>query len=117
MPGTTVTSCLIGERELHLLGPQGYLINVGRGSVIDEPALVQGLQEGWIKGVALDVFQIEPLPDTSPLWWLSNVIMAPHISGDAIGYQSNMARLLSDNLDKFIRGDKLVNEVDKTLSY
>lgn len=72
------THHLIGERELRLLGPGSHLVNIARGSVVDEPALVAALQDGTIAGAALDVFETEPLPTDSPLITMENVVLAPH---------------------------------------
>lgn len=69
---------LIGERELSLMKPTAYLINTARGPIIDEPALVKALQDGRIAGAALDVFEVEPLPENSPLRQMDNVLLAPH---------------------------------------
>jgi phosphoglycerate dehydrogenase-like enzyme len=81
VPHTDDTTHLIGADELRRLGPQGYLINVARGGVVDEEALVQALRDGTIAGAGLDVFTYEPLPADSPLCTLDNVILAPHIGG------------------------------------
>ena len=117
VPGTPETRNLIGERELKLMGPETYLINVARGSVVDEPALVRALKEGWIAGAGLDVFRVEPLPTESELWDLHNVIMAPHITGDVIGYDALIADLLCRNLERYIKGRDLINLVDKKIGY
>jgi D-3-phosphoglycerate dehydrogenase len=75
------THHLIGERELRLMKPKALLINTSRGSLIDEPALVRALQEGWIAGAALDVLEVEPAPRDHPLFKLENVVLTPHIGG------------------------------------
>jgi phosphoglycerate dehydrogenase-like enzyme len=81
VPHTEETTHLIGAGELRLLGPQGYLVNVARGGVVDEDALIHALRDGVIAGAGLDVFTYEPLPDDSPLCSLDNVILTPHIGG------------------------------------
>lgn len=81
VPHTPATEHMIGPEELALIGPEGYLVNVCRGRVVDEAALVEALREGTIAGAALDVFSEEPLPVESPLCELGNVILTPHIGG------------------------------------
>jgi phosphoglycerate dehydrogenase-like enzyme len=80
-PLNSETRRLIGERELRLMKPTTYLINTSRGPVVDEGALIRALQEGWIAGAGLDVFEVEPLPVGSPLLELDNVILTPHSAG------------------------------------
>ena len=112
-PLTKDTEGLIGERELRAMKPAATLINVARGRVVDEAALIVALEQGWIAGACLDVFAIEPLPETSPLWDLPNVIVTPHNSGPS---PLNMARAMAiflDNLERFANGRKLRNLVEK----
>ncbi len=110
-PLTKETEGLIGERELRAMKPTATLINIARGRVIDEAWLIRALEERWIAGACLDVFTIEPLPETSPLWDLPNVIVTPHNSGfSPLNLDRSMAIFL-DNLDRFARGKKLRNLV------
>jgi phosphoglycerate dehydrogenase-like enzyme len=81
VPHTPSTEHLIGEKELLLIGQRGFLVNISRGAVVDEEALVEALQKGTIAGAGLDVFTYEPLPADSPLCQLDNVILTPHIGG------------------------------------
>lgn len=110
-PLTQETEGLIGEDELRAMKPTATLINIARGRVIDEAALIQALREGWIGGACLDVFSVEPLPETSPLWDLPNAVVTPHNSGfSPLNMERSMAIFL-DNLDRFVRGKKLRNLV------
>ncbi|MEE9248225.1 MAG: D-2-hydroxyacid dehydrogenase [Dehalococcoidia bacterium] len=117
VPGTPETTKLIGERELRLIGPSGYLINVARGSIVDETALVRALKEGWIAGAGLDVFEVEPLPKDSEIWGLHNVIMASHKTGDVMGYDDRIADLLCRNVERYVKGEELINLVNKKAGY
>ena len=93
------------------LRPEAYVINVGRGPLIDEPALIAALQEGRIAGAALDVFEEEPLPAESPLWGLPNVIVTPHNSGGTPGNFVRATEIFLDNLGRYVRGEPLRNEM------
>jgi phosphoglycerate dehydrogenase-like enzyme len=110
-PLTKETQGLIDERELRAMKPTATLINVARGRVVDEPALVRALREGWIAGACLDVFHMEPLPPDSPLWDMPNVVVTPHNSGfSPLNMERSMAIFL-DNLARFAAGKKLRNLV------
>ena len=93
------------------------LTNLGRGAVIDEPALVAALEEGRIKGAALDVFATEPLPAASPLWRLRNVLVSPHCADNKTGWLEDSMRFFLENLERFRRGEPLLNVVDKLRGY
>jgi phosphoglycerate dehydrogenase-like enzyme len=108
---------LIGELELRLMRPDAYLINVGRGGLVDEPVLIRALRERWIAGAGLDVFATEPLPAESPLWSLDNVILSPHVCGVTPRYDDHMAALFTENLRRYVAGAPLLNLVDRTLGY
>jgi len=88
-------------------------INLSRGEVVDESALVAALETGEIAGAVLDVFQQEPLPEDSPLWSTPKLVVSPHMSGDYDSHQTTVAELFLDNLDRYARGDTLINTVDK----
>ncbi len=92
--------------------PNAVIVNIGRGAIIDEQALVRALKEGWIAGAALDVFQQEPLSGESELWGLDNVILTPHISGGTPRYMERAVALFCDNLRRYLAGEPLRNVVD-----
>jgi len=92
--------------------PTARFLNVGRGATVDEAALVDALERGALRGAALDVFEEEPLPPTSPLWTLPTVIVSPHICGDFDGWERAVVDVFLDNLGRFVRGETLRNRVD-----
>jgi phosphoglycerate dehydrogenase-like enzyme len=102
---------MLGDRELRLLRPGARIVNVGRGELIDEPALVEHLRSGHLGGAALDVFTTEPLPPESPLWEMTNVIVTPHTSGETRLASLRTEELFVDNLGRWVRGEPLRNEV------
>lgn len=116
-PLTAGTRHLIGTAELALLKRSAVVINVGRGHLIDEPALVEALREGRIAGAGLDVVEVEPLPEASPLWDMPNVLLTPHSSGVAADYWSRAMAIFADNLQRYIDGRALNNLVDKREGY
>jgi len=93
------------------------LVNVARGSVVDEAALVDALRRGVIAGAGLDVFEEEPLPASSPLWALPNVILTPHVSGATPRYLERALDLFVENLARYLEGRPLRNLVDHVLGY
>jgi len=117
LPLTPATRGLIGARELALLPPGAFLINVGRGAIVQEAALVDALRAGRLAGAALDVFEQEPLPPESPLWDLPQVIITPHVSGTTPRYYDRAIPLFCENLRRFLRGDPLLNVVDRERGY
>jgi D-2-hydroxyacid dehydrogenase (NADP+) len=117
MPLTTQTRHLIDARALGSLKPGASLINIGRGGLIDDDALVEALRTGRVGGAALDVFANEPLPSDSPYWDLPNVIVTPHVAGAMEDYWTPLVRLFADNLRRFERGEPLLNVVDKQAGY
>jgi phosphoglycerate dehydrogenase-like enzyme len=94
-----------------------FLINISRGSAIDEGALIAALTDGVIGGAGLDVFATEPLPADSPLWRLPNVIIAPHLSGNTDQYSRRFTDLFLENLARFRAGEPLRNVVDLARGY
>ncbi|MBX5449129.1 D-2-hydroxyacid dehydrogenase [Thermogemmatispora sp.] len=116
-PLTPETEHLIGEPELRAMRRTAYLVNVARGRVIDEQALIRALREGWIAGAGLDVTEIEPLPQESPLYSLPNVILTPHISGESVHYGARLASLFVENLQRYRRGEALRNRYDPQRGY
>lgn len=117
VPLSHATQGMIGERELRAMKPTSYLINIGRGGTIQQPALIQALNEGWIAGAGLDVFDQEPLPATSPLWELDNVIMTAHYAGLTPAYDQRALAIFLDNLKRYRAGEPLKNVVDKAAGY
>ncbi|NLN83495.1 MAG: D-2-hydroxyacid dehydrogenase [Firmicutes bacterium] len=116
-PLTPETTNLIGSEELAAMKESAFLINIARGRVVDEPALIKALDKRIIAGAALDVFWQEPLPEDSPLWNLDNVILTPHIAGDMIDYTERAANIFIDNLEKYLNGQPLHGQVDYKLGY
>jgi D-2-hydroxyacid dehydrogenase (NADP+) len=117
LPLTPETLGLIGEKELRLMKPGSYLINISRGPIVDEPALIRALEEKRIAGAGLDVFATEPLPIESKLWDLPNVIFSPHIAGVMQNYDLLATRIFAENLKRYLAGDNLLNVVDKQRGY
>lgn len=117
LPLTRETERLFGERELRAMKPTAYLINVGRGQVVDEPALVRALKEGRVAGAGLDVFSREPLPPESEMWSLPNVYMTPHVAGNLLGVEPRIVALFCENLRRYLAGEPLKNLVDKQVGY
>lgn len=112
-PLTPETTRIIGERELRAMKQSAFLVNIGRGKLIDEPVLIRALQEGWIAGAGLDVFETEPLPADSPLWALPNVIITAHYAGASPRYYERAMPIFLDNLQRYRDGRPLRNPVDK----
>jgi phosphoglycerate dehydrogenase-like enzyme len=117
VPLTAETRQLIGESELRAMKPTAVLINIARGTVVDEAALVQALKGGWIAGAGLDVFEQEPLPEDSELWGMDNVIMSPHISGGTAIYNQRATGIFCQNLRLYLAGEPLLNLADPSRGY
>lgn len=117
LPLTWHTRRLIDAEVLAAMKPTAIIVNVSRGEVIDEAALVEALREGRIGGAGLDVFSEEPLPSDSPLWTLPNVIMSPHLSGMSAHYNARAVRLFSENLRRYLEGEPLLNQVSREFGY
>ncbi len=117
LPLTDHTRKFIGEREFAAMKPGAYLVNIGRGEVVDERAMAAALTAGKIGGAGLDVFEHEPLEASSPLWDLENVILTPHISGANRGYMDKACELFLENLKRFAANRPLLNQVDRILGY
>ena len=114
---TSETRGMIGENELRAMRSTAYIINVARGAIIQEKYLIRALQEGWIAGAGLDVFEQEPLPDSSPLWDMENVIVTPHHAGSSPNHMNRLIDLFKENLKRYQNGDKMINVVDKQVGY
>lgn len=116
-PLTPQTAGLVDDQVLSAMRPAAHLVNVGRGPLVDEDALVDALREGQIAGATLDVFTTEPLPPDSPLWDLPTVTISSHLSGDVVGWRDALADQVEVNLRRFVAGEDLMNVVDKALGY
>ena len=116
-PQTSETERLIGREELASLRPGARLMNLGRGALVDEPALIEALRAKQVAGAALDVFEKEPLPPSSPLWDLPEVILTPHTSGLAPRLWERAMEQFTANLRRFVAGEPLANVVDKRAGY
>ena len=120
LPLTPATRDIIGPAELGLMRRDAWLVNLGRGALADEPALIRALTASGtagIGGAALDVFATEPLPEASPLWELPNVIVSPHMSGDARGWDRALTDLFLAQLKRYRAGEPLANVIDKSLGF
>jgi phosphoglycerate dehydrogenase-like enzyme len=117
LPLTDETEGIIGEAELRAMKPTAYLVNIGRGKVIDEQALLNALTSKWIGGAGLDTHAKTPLPSDSPFFDLPNVILTPHMSGVSRGYFERVTALFCENLRRYLAGETLMNLVDKDKGY
>lgn len=117
LPHTPRTHYLINESILREMKPTAFLINIGRGAIVNEDDLVRALKKGWIAGAGLDVFEQEPLPDSSPLWQLPNVILTPHVSGFTPAYDERNVELFTQNLRRYLAGEPLLNVVNREWGY
>lgn len=115
LPGTAETKDLLNYERLHSMKKAAILVNVGRGSLIQTEALLKVLEEGHLKGVILDVFETEPLPETSLLWNMENVLITPHIAGPSFGgnaeVQDMIWNICMENLERYLNGKELKNIV------
>ena len=118
LPGTPETHHLLDADAFEAVKEGAYFVNIGRGSVVDEAALVESLEHGRLSGAALDVFETEPLPESSPLWEIEGVIISPH-STDMVPELVNKRQtdLFCDNLRRYLAGEDLINVLDKRLLY
>ncbi|HSK17971.1 MAG TPA: D-2-hydroxyacid dehydrogenase [Longimicrobiales bacterium] len=117
VPATPKTSGMLGAREIARLRAGAVLINVARGSVIDETALIDALRAGRLRGAGLDVFVTEPLPAGSPLWAMPNVLITPHVSATSTRFWEREGELILDNLRRYLTGRDLINIVDTEAGY
>lgn len=111
------TRHLISKAELALMQPHSFLVNIGRGGLIDQEALIAALRDGHLEGAALDVTDPEPLPAESPLWQMENVIITPHISGMSSHYNDRAVELFAENLRRYLQHESLLNVVQRKLGY
>ena len=117
VPLTPDTRGMIGERELRLLRPGAVVINVARGPIFDEAALIAALKSGHLGGASLDVFETEPLPADSPLWELPNAMLTPHVSGTHDRVSRYTTDLFLENLQRYVEGRPLLNEAKRDRGY
>lgn len=111
VPLTDETEGLIGEPELAMMRDDAVLVNVARGPVVDESALIDALEGGEIGGAALDVFETEPLPQDSPLWEMDDVIVTPHVAAMTESYYRRIAAIVRENARRYAAGETLANQV------
>jgi phosphoglycerate dehydrogenase-like enzyme len=116
-PLNAETTGMIGEAEFAAMRPSAVIINVGRGPVIDERAMIKALSDHKIKGAALDVFDEEPLPKSHPFYKLENVLLSPHCADHTPDWLDNAMRFFIPQFERFRRGEPLLNVVDKKLGY
>jgi len=116
-PHTPLTHRLLDARRLALLKPSAIVVNVARGDVVDEQALIDALREGRLGGAALDVFEREPLPEDSPLWDLPNVFVSPHSASTVAAENGRIVELFVENLRRYLDGRPLLNVLDKEQLY
>jgi phosphoglycerate dehydrogenase-like enzyme len=113
LPLTSETHGFIGQARLQQLKPGAHVVNIGRGPLIDEHALIDALVSGHVGGAALDVFMQEPLPADHPFWDMDTVLVSPHMSGDAIGWTDRVVDRFLANLERFADSGPLQDVVDK----
>jgi len=116
-PVTPSTQAMIGHEQLAAMKPNAFLLNVSRGALVDESALIQTLQLRKIAGAGLDVFEKEPLPDDSPLWDMENVLITPHTAGMNAKMWEQQFELFSENIRRYLAGQPLLALVDKKAGY
>jgi len=116
-PLTSETRGMIGAEQIAAMKPTGVLINVGRGAVVDEQALVVALESGKIRGAALDVFAVEPLPAGHPFYRMENVLLSPHTADHVQDFVHLAVECFLENLRRFQAGEPLLNQVDKHAGY
>jgi phosphoglycerate dehydrogenase-like enzyme len=117
LPLSAATRHLFDAARFARMKPGAHLYNIARGGLVDEPALIEALQRGHLGGAGLDVFEEEPLPASSPLWQLPNVILTPHVAGVTSRYFDRFAPLLAENLGRWLDGRPLKNRYDPTRGY
>lgn len=116
-PATPQTRRLIGKAEFAVMKASAVFINVGRGSSVDEPAMIEALEQGRLRGAALDVYATEPLPAGHPFYRMENVLLSPHCADHTPGFNERDVELFMQNMQKFLNGEALWNVVDKEAGY
>jgi len=117
LPLTPETKGRMGEREFRLMKASAVFINVSRGPIVQEPALIRALRDGWIAGAGLDVFDTEPLPGDHPLYEFPQVIITPHVSGITPKFFERIARIMAENIRRYVNGEPLANVIDVARGY
>ena len=114
VPLTPETRGMVGTEVISAMKPTAFLLNLARGAVVDEKALIQALESGTLAGAALDVFNEEPLPQGHPFWEMKNIIVTPHIGGASTSYAGQVLLIFQENLRRYLRGERhtLINRVD-----
>lgn len=114
-PSTPETLKIVGTKVLSSMKPTAFLINIARGELVDEEALIQALETGEIAGAALDALSMEPLPKDHPLWRTRNVIITPHVGGMSDIYREQVMPIIEENLRRFLRGERrnLINYIER----
>ncbi|MFF7763788.1 D-2-hydroxyacid dehydrogenase [Streptomyces griseorubiginosus] len=116
-PLTDETRGMFDARRFGMMQPSARFINIGRGQLVVEQALVEALTKRWIAGAALDVFETEPLPPDSPLWHVPGLIVSPHMSGDTVGWRDELSAQFVEMYERWEAGRSLTNVVDKQRGY
>lgn len=117
VPLTPETRGMLGAEQLSAMKPGAFLVDVSRGGVVDQQALVAALEKGQLAGAALDVFAEEPLPADSPLWEMPKVLISPHVAGLSPHYVDRAFLLFKENLRRYIAGEELLNKIDIERGY
>ncbi len=117
LPSTPATQGCVDSAAIALLRPGATVVNASRGGIVDTAALVAAVHAGRLAGAALDVFDVEPLPATDPLWDDPAILLTPHVAGFAPGYAHGVAQLVTDNLQRLLAGRPLLNLVDRESGY
>jgi phosphoglycerate dehydrogenase-like enzyme len=116
-PHTPETEGMIGAAEIAAMKRGAVLINIGRGQLVDEPAMIRALKDGHLAGAALDVFSMEPPPADSPLWDMPNVIISPHSASTVTQENARITEIFCDNLQRYLSGQPLRNVLDTEKLY
>ena len=117
-PLTAETKGMIGKEQFDNAKPGAVFINVGRGPIVDEEALIAALNDGRLKGAGLDVFAVEPLPESSPLWEMDNVLLSPHNMDKTATFMHESTQFfIQENLPRFVRDQELLNPVTPSAGY
>ncbi|MBI4530551.1 MAG: D-2-hydroxyacid dehydrogenase [Candidatus Latescibacteria bacterium] len=112
-PHTAETDKLIGKKQFSMMKRTSYLVNISRGKIVDQAALIEALKAGWIAGAGLDVCEEEPLPPESELWEMENVVITPHAAGGSQRRHKRMVDFFCENLKRYLNGEPLLNVVDQ----